>query len=123
MLVELVRLTLVLLLAVALPGVLLVNALFPASRGRLAGIERGYLAVAAGILLAMLVGVALGSLPRGEGRGFFQTMATGFPSVELVLAALSALLFYVGLQRGAYPRIVARFPRLVQPDAKGRRLT
>lgn len=118
MLLELLRLALVLLLAVALPGLLLVNALFPTSRARLTATERGYLAVAAGILLAMLVGVTLGSIPHGDGRGYFQTMATGFPHVEIALLAVSALLFYVGLVRGAYPRVAARYPRLAQPDAR-----
>ena len=117
----LLRLVLVLALLVLLPGAILVNALFPPPRSTLTRLERGYLAVAGGILLLMLVGVVLGLLPGGE-RGHFRTLATGAPTVELALLAVSVLLFWVGLQRGAYPRVAARFPRLAQPDARGERV-
>ena len=112
MLLELLRLALALALLVVLPGVVLVNALFPAPRSRLTRLERGYLAVAGGILLLMLVGIVLGFLPHGS-RGWFRTAASGFPLVEIVTLAATALLFWVGLVRGAYPRLAARYPRLV----------
>lgn len=117
----LVRFALVLALVVILPGVLLVGALFPAPRSTLTRLERSYLSLAGGILLLMLVGLILGFLPAGE-RGHFRTLATGAPNVELAVLAVSALLFWVGLVRGAYPRIAARFPRLAQPDARGERV-
>lgn len=111
MLLELLRLALALALLVVLPGILLVNALFPAPRSSLTRLERGYLAVASGILLLMLVGIVLGFLPHGE-RGWFRTLATGFPLVELASLGVSAVLFWVGLVRGAYPRLSARYPSL-----------
>ena len=114
---SLVGLLLVTLLMVALPGWLLVNAAFPPRRSPLGWMERGYLSLAGGSLLLILVGVTLGLLPHGQ-TGYFETFATGLPSVELALLAASALLFYVGLVRGAYPRVAARFPRLLSPDGK-----
>lgn len=116
MYVELVRLLLAVGLVVVLPGWLLVNALFPRGRSSLAGVERGYVVVAAGILLVILVGVLLGFLPH-SGDGFFQTLGSGFPHVELAMLGVSLLLGYVGLHRGAYPRLAARYPRLLDPDA------
>ncbi len=100
---------------VVLPGVLLVNAAFPP--GRLSRLERGYLSVAGGVLLLILVGVVLGLFPHGD-RGFFQTAATGLPNVEIATLAVSLVLFHLGLQRGAYPNIARRFPRLTAPDAR-----
>src|SRR5581483_2596764 len=114
---SLVGLALVVLLLVALPGWLLVNAAFPAPRQRLGWPERGYLSVACGAMLLALDGVILGLLPHGQ-TGLFQTFATGIPNVELSMLALCALSFYVGLMRGAYPRVAARFPRLLAPEGK-----
>ena len=114
---SLVGLVLVTLLLVALPGWLLVNAAFPPRRSRLTWLERGYLSVAGGILLLIFAGVVLGLLPHG-GHGFFSTWATGLPNVELAMLGLSVLSFYVGLVRGAYPRLAARFPRLLAPEGK-----
>lgn len=108
MILEALRLLLVVGLAVALPGFLLVQAAFPPGRSRLGGFERFYIAAAGGILLVILVGVVLGLLPHGT-RGYFSTAATGFPHVELWLLVASGALFWVGLQRGAYPRLAARF--------------
>jgi hypothetical protein len=108
MLLEALRLVLVAGLVVALPGWLLVQAAFPPARSRLSVFERLYLTAAGGILLVILVGVTLGFLPHGS-RGYFSTMATGFPNVEIGLLAASGALFWIGLQRGAYPRLAARF--------------
>jgi uncharacterized membrane protein len=116
MLVELVRLLLVAGLLVVLPGWLLVNALFPRHRSHLRGLERGYMVVGGGVLVLILVGVLLGLIPHAR-TGFFQTMAVGFPHVELAMLAVSLLLGYVGLQRGAYPRVAARYPRLLGVEA------
>lgn len=118
MLIELLRLVLVVGLLVVLPGWLLVNALFPPRRSsRLGWAERAYLSLVGGILLLILVSVLLGFLPH-DGRGYFQTIATGMPNVELATLAVSALLFYVGLHRGAYPRVAARYPQLLHPEAR-----
>lgn len=117
MLVEVSRLVLVVLLLFALPGYLVVNAAFP--RRTFRGLERGYLVLATGALALMAVGVALGLLPRGGERGWFTTSATGFPSVELATAAACVALFWVGLVRGAYPKLAARYPRLLVPEARG----
>jgi hypothetical protein len=106
------------LLLVVLPGWLLVNAAFPSKRTQALGwIERVYLTIASGTFLLILDGVVLGLLPHAR-YGFFETLSTGAPHVELAMLAVSALLFYVGLVRGAYPRIAARFPRLVAPDGQ-----
>lgn len=123
MLLELLRLALVLAFLVVLPGVVLVNALFPGPRSTLTRLERGYLAVSGGVLLLMLVGVVLGFLPRGE-RGWFQTMATGFPFVEAAMLAVTAGLFFLGLGRGAYPRLAPRLSRAragARPTRQGSR--
>lgn len=110
-----------LLLAVGLlvvgPGFLLVQAAFPPGRVALTRLERGYLTVAAGVLLLMAVGVILGLLPY-SGRGWFQTVATGAPYLELALLAVCVPLFYLGLARGSYPRLAARFPRLARPEGQ-----
>ena len=111
MLLELLRLALALALLVVLPGVALVNALFPAPRSTLTRLERGYLAVAGGILVLMLVGVVLGFLPSGDGRGWFRTLSTGFPNVEVATLLVTGILVWVGVQRGAYPRLAGRFAR------------
>ena len=110
MLAELVRLALVVGLLVVLPGVLLVNAVLPPGRSSVRGLERAYLSVAGGALLLMLVGVVLGFLPH-SGQGYFETLATGMPSVELAMIAVCVLLGYVGLRRGAYPRVEAMLQR------------
>jgi len=120
MLAELLRLGVVLLLMLVLPGYVAVQAAFPPGRSRLTMLERGYLTVVGGIVLLILVGLALGFLPHSAGRGFFQTSATGMPNVELLLLAVTGALFFVGLQRGAWPGIAKRFPRLVNPDGRVR---
>ncbi|GEM_PF-5540462 len=105
-------------LLVVLPGWLLVNALFVPRRVALGWMTRAYLAVAGGALLLSLVGVILGLLPHRK-TGYYETLATGAPTVELAMLAVMALLFYVGLVRGAYPRVAARFPKLVAaPEPK-----
>lgn len=111
MLLEALRLILALALLVALPGLLLTNALFP--RGSVVrGAARVYMVVAGGLLALMLVGSVLGLLPHGK-TGWFQMLAMGgMPNVELAMLALCALLFWIGLLRGAYPRLAARYPRL-----------
>lgn len=117
MLLEALRLFVVALLLVALPGFLLVNAAFPRARSSVGTIERVYLALAGGVLLLMLVGIVLGSLPHGE-TGWFSSSATGSPNLELATLAVCLVLFYVGLARGAYPRVAARYPRLVRPEGR-----
>lgn len=114
---SLVGLLLVTLLLVALPGWLLVNAVFVPRKTPLGWLTRTYLALAGGALLLILVGVILGLLPHGR-TGFFETLATGAPTVELAMLAVATLLFYVGLVRGAYPRVAARFPRLASPEGE-----
>lgn len=111
MLLELVRLTLAVGLLVVFPGALLVNAVFPPGRTSVRGLERAYLALAGGTLLLILVGVTLGLLPHSD-QGFFETIATGMPNVELAMLGVSVLLGYVGLRRGAYAMLERRFPRL-----------
>ena len=106
MLFTLLRVILVAALLVTLPGVLLVNALLPPGKARLRRSERALLAFAGGVFLMMLVGVVLGSLPHGD-KGIFGpwTVAAG-----VVLASVALLV--VGARRGAYPRLVARWPQL-----------
>lgn len=65
-------------------------------------------------MVVMGVGLVLGFLPH-EGRGFFQSSATGFPHAEVAMLLVTGALFYVGLARGAYPTVSARFPRLLGP--------
>lgn len=113
----LVGLILVTALLVVAPGWLLLNAVLPPRRSRLSWIERSFLAVVCGGMLLALTGVVLGLLPHGE-HGLFSTFATGLPSVEIAMLAICVLTFYVGLQRGAYPRVAARFPRLSAPEGK-----
>lgn len=119
MLVELLRMGAAVVLLVVLPGYLLVQAAFPPLIVRLGFAERAYLSLVGGIVVLVLVGVTLGFLPHAQ-RGWFQTSATGMPNVEVAVLVLSTLLFYVGLQRGSYPVVERRFPRLVQPDARSR---
>lgn len=111
MLLETLRLLLVLALLVVLPGWLLTKALFPRP-GTLRPAERAYLSVAGGVVVLVLIGVVLGFLPHGD-DGHLQTVATGgMPNAELATLAVSALLFWIGLNRGAFPRVAARYPRL-----------
>lgn len=99
------------LLLVALPGWALVNALLPRPAS-LRPLERAYLAIAGGLILVITVGIILGFLPA-DGTGHLQTLATGAPTAELAMLAVTAVLFWVGLLRGAYPRVAARFPQLL----------
>ena len=108
MILEALRLALVVGALVALPGFLLVQAAFPPDRSSLSRGERGYFSVVCGILVVIFVGVVLGFLPHGQ-RGYFSTVATGFPHVEVALLVVSGGLFFVGLRRGAFPRLEARF--------------
>lgn len=119
MLVELLRLAAATAILVVLPGWLLVKALFPHSPPHprtLRVAERVTLTLAGGILLLMLVASILGFLPYSGTRGHFQSLATGgMPNVELSMLAVMGILLWVGLQRGAFPRLAARFPRLAEP--------
>lgn len=117
MLVEALRLLLVLVLLVLLPGWLLVHAAFP--RRAFRGAERAYLVAAGGVLTLMLVATLLGLLPPLGEKGWYTMLTTGFPMVELAMMAACLLLFWIGLVRGAYPRVAARYPRLLAPEAKG----
>lgn len=121
------RLAVVVTLLVIIPGVLLVNALIPPATRRVSRFERAYLSIAGGAMLLMLVGVTLGSLPH-DGEGYFRTFATGFPFVELAMLGVSAVLFYVGMRRGAYPwaarawpRVTAAASRVARPEELARR--
>lgn len=103
-------------LLVALPGWLLVVALFP-HRSSLSVAERTYLSLGGGILLLMLVASVLGFLPHGQ-VGHLQSLATGgMPNVELSMLVVSGALLYVGARRGAHAWLVARYPRLLAPFA------
>ena len=103
---------------VALPGWLLLKALFPRP-GSLGGIERFFLVVAGGMLVTMSVGILLGFLPHGDHRGALQSIATrGMPNVELAMIGVCVVLFAVGVRRGAFPTFAARFPRLSRMWAK-----
>lgn len=118
MLFEALRLALAFLLLIALPGYLLVRALFPA-RGSLPPAQQVYLGLAGGVLLLATVGIVLGFLPHAAGRGAFQSIATeGMPNVELASFGVCLVLFWIGAARGAYPRVAARYPRLVAPWVK-----
>lgn len=112
MLLETLRIALVGALLVVLPGFLLVQALLPPGRVGLGRLERAFLILAGGVTLVTLVGLFLGFLPHEE-RGRLSTFATGAPNAEILLLGVCAVLFYVGLARGAYPRLAARFPQLV----------
>lgn len=115
MLLEALRLALAFLLLVALPGYLLVRAIFP-KRESLPVAQQVYLVIAGGILVLASVGIVLGFLPHTGGRGAFQSIATGgMPNVELATLGVSLVLFWVGAARGAFPRVSARYPRLVAP--------
>ena len=120
MLLELLRLLAAAALLVALPGFLLAQAAFPPARSRMTRVERAYVALAGGVMLLALVGVTLGSLPHGSGRGFFQTASTGAPYVEVALLAACVALFLVGLHRGAYPALAARWGLTTVRPASGR---
>lgn len=105
-------------LVVALPGWLLVWALFPRADS-LRFSERLFLTIAGGILVAMSVGIVLGFLPHGDGRGFLQSIPTrGMPYVEIAMIGVCLGLFAIGLRRGAYPSLEARYPRLATRLAK-----
>jgi hypothetical protein len=119
MLLDFVRFVLATALLVVLPGVLVVNAAFPRSSSQIQGFERTYLSVALGLLTLILVAVGLGSIPH-EGRGYFQSSATGAPYLELAMLAVCLTLLYIGLVRGAYPGTAARFPRVAHPHAPRR---
>ena len=117
LLLTLLRLVLAVGVLIVLPGWLLLNAVFPRSRGILSWPERVFLALAGGTLVLMLVGCILGFLPH-DGEGYFRMLATGSPNVEVATLAGCVILAYVGLQRGCYPAIRARWPRLMNPEAK-----
>lgn len=117
MLLEALRLTLALALLVVLPGFLLANALFP-SRTVVRGAARVYLVLGGGLLVLMLVGGVLGLLPHGD-QGWFQSLTMGgMPTVELAMLGTCGLLFWVGLHRGAYPRLAARYPSLASAGVR-----
>lgn len=106
------------LVVVALPGWLLVKALFPRAES-LRWSERVFLTVAGGVLVAMAVGIVLGFLPHG-GRGFLQSLPTrGMPYVEVAMLAVSFGLFWVGVRRGAFPTLARRYPRLAAVGLPG----
>lgn len=117
MLFEALRLALAVLLFIVAPGVFLLHALFPRGRG-LRGAARIYLVLGGGMMVLMIVGSILGLLPHGE-RGWFQMIAMGgMPYLEVAMALVCALLFWVARERGAYPRIAPqRAPRPTAPVA------
>lgn len=100
MLVAALRIVLTAVLLVGLPGLLLVHAFLPPGRGVLRRAERLILALPAGVLLLMLVGVLLGSRPGG--LALFSPVP-----VAVAMAAASVGLFVVAWRRGAYPRLRA----------------
>lgn len=114
------RIVLTVALVVLLPGYLLLQAALPPRAMRYSWTQQLYLAAAGGVLLVTLVGVILGRLPHGE-KGYFSTFATGSPNAELALIGISVALFFVGYQRGNYPRLWARFKKSPQtPKAQSR---
>lgn len=118
MILEALRILLASILLVALPGWLLSRALFP-RREALTLAERATVASAGGILLLMLVASILGFLPHGGGRGHFQSLATGsMPNLELAMLGTTALVTWIAIQRGAFPSLATRFPRLSEPLLK-----
>lgn len=114
MLLETLRALIVAALLVVGPGYLLIQAVLPPAASRVNRTERAYLSVIGGIVLLTLVGLVLGFLPHATSRGHLSTLAFGAPTVEVTMLAVSALLFYIGFHRGAYPRLKTRLPQLNQ---------
>lgn len=114
---DVVRVVLALTLLVALPGWLVVQALWP-ERGGLRASERLYLSIAGGVLMTMLVASVLGFLPHGD-RGALQSVFLGgMPNLEIAMLAVCVCLFWLGVHRGAYPVLAARYPRFASPWSK-----
>lgn len=83
---------------------MLVRALWPRRGDGPPWLARALLAIVLSVSITILVGIALGFAPHGEGRGWLQTSGTGAPIAEAVLVAVSAALFAVGWRRGAWTR-------------------
>ncbi|MDI6917658.1 MAG: DUF1616 domain-containing protein [Thermoplasmatales archaeon] len=111
------QMLLALLLIFFLPGFTFVKALFPRKEeideefGTLYQIVLG---IGMSIVIMILVGIVLGSLPLVNGRGQFTSV-----NIILLLSTITILLFIIGIFRGAYP-ILTDFVRKVKHGEKRR---
>lgn len=95
------------LLLFVLPGLFLLQALFPGRRyfGPFHAVALPVLSVVASTALLVVVGSVLGFLPGDGpgGKGWFQGSQTGAPVLEAAMGGLSLVLFVVAWWRGAFP--------------------
>lgn len=108
-----------LILIFFLPGFLFVQALFPRKREldkEFDWLYRITLAVGMSIVIVILLGLILGSIPPDEetGKGYFQGSTKGEPYIEISLLSISAILFVIGWYRGAYPFLGRIHPSLAR---------
>jgi len=109
---------LALLLIFFLPGFTFVKALFPRKEeldeefGRLYQIVLG---IGMSIVIMILVGIVLGSLPLTNGRGQFTST-----NIILLLSVITILLFIIGIFRGSYPLLTDFVKRRMKHGEKRR---
>lgn len=91
------------LLIFFLPGFTLVKALFPKKEDldpEFGGLYQVVLGMGMSVVITIVVGILLGSLPLQNGKGQFTA-----PNIILLLSVITITLFAVGTYRNAYPRI------------------
>lgn len=107
-----------LLLIFLLPGFTFVKALFPRKEeldkefGTLYQIVLG---IGMSIVIMILVGIVLGSMPLTNGKGQFTST-----NILLLLSVITILLFVIGVFRGSYPLLID-FVRKVKHGKEKRR--
>lgn len=108
-----------LLLIFFLPGFTFVKAMFP----RKEELDKEYgtlyqvvLGIGMSIVIMILIGIVLGSLPRTDGKGQFTSL-----NIILLLSVITILLFIIGVSRGSYPLLVGFARKVKHGKEKSRR--
>lgn len=109
---------LALLLIFFLPGFTFVKALFPRKEeldGEFGTLYQVVLGIGMSIVIMILVGIVLGSMPLTNGKGQFTST-----NILLLLSVITILLFIIGVSRGSYPLLID-FVRKVKHGKEKRR--
>lgn len=107
-----------LLLIFFLPGFTFVKALFPRKEEldeEFGTLYQVVLGIGMSIVIMILVGIVLGSMPLTNGKGQFTPV-----NIILLLSVITILLFIIGIFRGAYPLLIG-FVRKVKHGKEKRR--
>ncbi len=109
-----------LLLIFFLPGFTFVKALFPKKEEldkEFGTLYQVVLGIGMSIVITIIVGIVLGSLPLTNGKGQFTSV-----NIILMLSVITILLFIIGIFRNSYPGLTKLLEKVKHEKGTGRHI-